>query len=293
MSDFKLLIKVSVDSERIDKYVAAASDFSRSDVQKLIKGNAVFVDSVCVRKANFIVRLGQEILITEVINKEINADPEKIDINIVYEDEHLVVINKKSGMVVHPAPGHHSGTLVNALLYHFKDLSNINGKVRPGIVHRIDKDTSGLLIVAKSNEAHQKLAQDLKDHKIKRTYLAWVDGIIENDVTHIKLPIGRDVKHRKKMSVTKVNSKDAITHVYVQKVVGKKTLIKCELETGRTHQIRVHLAHIKKPIWGDPMYGKKLDDFGQRLHAYKLEFKHPITNKNMVFEVDPPEEFNN
>lgn len=288
--EYKIKI-VSNTEDRIDKFIASHSEFSRSDVQKLIKGHAVFVDDAEVRKTNFTVRPGAVVKITEVIQKEINAKPEDIPIDIVYEDKDIAVINKKTGMVVHPAPGHHSGTLVNALLHHFKDLSDINGDIRPGIVHRIDKDTSGLLVVAKNNESHVKLAKELKEHNIRRSYLAWVEGKIENDITHIDLPIGRDEKDRRKMAVTENNSREAITHVHVEKILRDKTLVRCELETGRTHQIRVHLAYIKHPIVGDPVYGKSKSEFGQHLHAYKLEFFHPRTREAMSFTAPIPEGF--
>ena len=290
MSNFKQVIEVKYE-DRIDKYIASNSDFSRTDIKQLIQNHAVFYEGIAVRKPNFKVKEGGEILVTDVIRREMNASPEDIDIEVVYEDDDIAVINKKSGMVVHPAPGHLQGTLVNALLFRFKGLSDINGDIRPGIVHRIDKDTSGLLVVAKNNEAHKKLAEDLKEHKVQRTYLAWVSGKIDNKVTHIKLPIGRDPKHRQKMAVQDTNSKEAITHVYVEKIYNNKTLVRCELETGRTHQIRVHLSHIGHPIIGDPIYGKKIDEFGQRLHAYKLKFNHPITGKELSFEVDVPKEF--
>lgn len=291
MSDFELRIKAEYD-DRVDKYIAEHSSFSRADVKKLIEGSAIHVNGTEVRKPNFTVRTGQEILVTQIIEKEINAEPQDIPLDVIYEDKDIIVINKPSGMVVHPAPGHHEGTLVNALLFHFKDqLSDLNGKVRPGIVHRIDKDTSGLLVVAKTNEAHQILADELKEHKIKRTYLAWVEGRIENDITHINLPIGRDPKNRMKMAVTEENSKQAMTHVFTEKVLDDKTLVRCELETGRTHQIRVHLAYIKHPVIGDPMYGHGRGEFGQHLHAFKLEFDHPITGEPLKFEAPVPEEF--
>ena len=279
--------------ERIDKYLGDNSNFSRSDIKKLIAGHAVFSNNIEVRKANFKVREGDILKVTDVIKKEINALPEDIKIDVVYEDEHIIVINKASGMVVHPAPGHPGGTLVNALLFRFKDLSDINGPIRPGIVHRIDKDTSGLLVVAKTNEAHQKLAEDLKDHKIERTYYALVKGRLEDKITHIDLPIGRDPKHRQRMCVIRENSKEAVTHVYVEKINEESTLVRCELETGRTHQIRVHLAYIKHPIIGDPLYGTKIDDFNQRLHAARLKLNHPITEKEMVFESKIPKEIRN
>lgn len=288
--DFKLKITVEY-KDRIDKYLAEHSDFSRTDIKRLIEGHAIIVGDTSVRKANFTVQPGNVVYVTDIIQKEITALPEEIPLNIIYEDDDIIVINKNSGMVVHPAPGHHSGTLVNALLHHFKDLSDIGGQIRPGLVHRIDKDTSGLLVVAKNNEAHQFLSDELKEHLIKRTYYAWVEGRVAQQVLHIELPIGRDEKDRQKMAVTKNNSKMAITHVYVQKVLENKTLVKCELETGRTHQIRVHLAYIKHPIVGDPVYGHYLDEFGQRLHAAKLELVHPKTKKVMVFEAPLPEKF--
>lgn len=293
MSEYKLLLEVKIEKDRIDKFIADNSEISRSDVKKLIEGNAVFVDGIEVRKPNFSVREGQKVLVTDVIQKEIKTEPENIPLDIVFEDEHIVVVNKPTGMVVHPAPGHHSGTLVNALLYHFKDLSDINGKIRPGIVHRIDKDTSGLLIVAKSNDAHRKLAEELREHKIRRTYLAWVEGRMENEITHIDLPIGRDTKNRQRMAVTSENSKNAITHVYTERILDDKSLVRCELETGRTHQIRVHLAYIKHPILNDPFYGNGKDSFGQYLHAFKLEFDHPISGEPLKFEVPVPEAFKN
>ena len=290
MKNVKTIIKVAGEG-RIDKYIAENSDFSRSDIKKLIEGGAIFCNDIAVRKANFKVRDGAKVLITAIIQKEIHAKPESIEIDIIYEDEDIIIINKKSGMVVHPAPGHPGGTLVNALLHHFKNLSDINGDIRPGIVHRIDKDTSGLLVVAKNNDAHRFLASEIKEHKVERIYLAWTEGRIENKVIHLNLPIGRDTKHRQRMAVQHNHSKEAKTHVYVEKVLENKTLVKCELETGRTHQIRVHLAYIKHAIIGDPIYGKKIDDFGQRLHAYKLKLVHPTTKKIMEFKAPVPKEF--
>lgn len=290
MSKLKKIINV-VHRERIDKYISSNSNFSRNDIKKLIKNHCVFVDGILVRKPNFIVNKDNKILITDIIEKTINAKPESIKIDVLYEDKDIIIVNKKSGMVVHPSPGHSSKTLVNALLFRFKNLSNVNGKIRPGIVHRIDKDTSGLLIVAKNNDSHNFLVNQIKEHKIQRIYLAWVKGKIKNKIIHVKLPIGRDLKNRQKMSIQKINSKDAITHIYVQKILEDKTLIKCELETGRTHQIRVHLSHIGHPIIGDPIYGQKIDEFGQRLHAYKLILIHPVTRKKMEFISKPPLEF--
>ena len=277
--------------DRIDRYIAQNSSLSRTDVQRLINHKAIAVGNIVVRKASFQVRVKQSIMINQIIPKKINALPENIPIDVVYEDDDIIVINKKSGVVVHPAPGNASKTLVNALLFRFQNLSNVNGPVRPGIVHRIDKDTSGLLVVAKHNEAHINLAQQIKEHKVKRAYLCWVKKRPQDDITHLDLPIGRDPNNRKKMTVTKINSKKAITHIFAIKSYSDRTLLKCELETGRTHQIRVHLAYMKNPIIGDPVYGTSVDDFGQQLHAFELEFDHPITNKKMTFQANPPPRF--
>ncbi len=285
-------IKVTY-QDRIDKYISANSDLSRTEVQRLIVNHAIFVNDISVRKANFIVTPEQEIIIHPIVQKPIKVLPEPLELDIIYEDDDIIVINKQSGVVVHPAPGNYTGTLVSGLLHKFKELSTINEELRPGVVHRIDKDTSGLLIFAKNNEVHKFLAKELKDHKIKRTYLAWVEGKIINKVIHVDLPIGRDIKMRYKMAVTNSNSKWAKTHIFVEKIFDNFTLVRCELETGRTHQIRVHLSHIGHPIVGDPVYGRKIDDFGQRLHAYKLEFVHPRTKKIMIFKASLPSEFNN
>ncbi|QGZ97813.1 RluA family pseudouridine synthase [Mycoplasma sp. NEAQ87857] len=283
--------------ERIDKYIANNSDISRNDARLLIEEKAVTVNGVIVNKPKFQVYEGQEIHISRVIDKTIDVLPQQMDLNIVYEDEHLCVIDKPSGMIVHPAPGHKDNTLVNGLLYHFKNnLSNENGLLRPGIVHRIDKDTSGLLIIAKTNEVHKLLADMFFDHQIKRSYIAICDGVIQDKKLKLDLPIGRNVKDRQKMAVTNTNSKHAITYVtllstfYLDNL--PKSLVKCELETGRTHQIRVHLNYIKNPIYGDPIYNRYVDEFGQRLHAYKLKFTHPITKKEIVLFSNVPEEFN-
>ncbi|MGX9340681.1 RluA family pseudouridine synthase [Mycoplasma sp. 128] len=287
------MLKIEVKySDRIDKYITNNSEITRNDAQALINEGAVSVDGQKVNKNKFIVNEGQVIEIEKLIDKQVKIEPQNIGINIVYEDDKLLVINKKSGMVTHPAPGNYKDTLVNALMYHFKNnLSNENGLNRLGIVHRLDKDTSGLLLVAKDNETHRFLAKQLKDHKINRRYLAIVDGIIENKITNIDLPIGRDPKNRQKMAVTKTNSKEAQTKVtvldYVKIKDKDKTLIECELKTGRTHQIRVHLSYIGHPVYGDPVYGKDVDDFKQRLHAYKISFTHPNGNY-MEFEIEMP-----
>lgn len=288
----EIILNVSY-QERIDKYISDNTDISRNDVQIIIKDYGVFVDeNVEVRKPNFIVKPGHIIKVTKKINKkEFNIEPQNIPIDIVYEDEYIAIVNKPSGMVVHPAPGNYDQTLINALLYKFKDLSDLNGPIRPGIIHRLDKHTSGLLIVAKNNEAHRYFANLIKDHKINREYKALVDGVSENNIIHIDLPIGRDFKDRQKMMVTKQNGKNAYTDVYpLYTFENKYMLVKCVLKTGRTHQIRVHLKYINLPVLGDDLYWKYIDEFKQRLHAYKISFKH-INGKEMTFEVDYPKEF--
>ncbi|WP_027121409.1 RluA family pseudouridine synthase [Mycoplasma leonicaptivi] len=280
--------------DRIDKYVTNNSDISRNDIKQLILEGAVLVNNVKINKPKFEVHEGQIINIIKIIDKTIHINPEKMDLNIVYDDEYICVIDKPSGMVVHPSPGHHQNTLVNGLLYHFKNnLSNENGLLRPGIVHRIDKDTSGLLIIAKNNEVHKLLSDKFSTHSIKREYIAICDGILEDKRLKLNLPIGRSNKDRQKMAITNTNSKNAITNVTLLNSFylnnQPKSLVKCELETGRTHQIRVHMQYIGNPIYGDPVYGKSIDEFGQRLHAYSIEFQHPVTHKKMLFFSDLPE----
>lgn len=287
----EIILKVDY-QDRIDKYISDHTDISRNEVKNIIIDYGVFVDEIVeVRKPNFTVKPNHIIKITKKVNnKEYKIEPQNIPLDIIFEDEHIVIINKPSGMVVHPAPGNYDNTLVNALLYHFRNLSDLNGSIRPGIIHRIDKYTSGLLIVAKTNEAHRYFANLIKEHKINREYKAIVKGLITNDILHIDLPIGRCPNDRQKMMVTKNNSKNAYTDVYPLYHYKNHTLIKCVLKTGRTHQIRVHLSYIKHPVLGDDLYGKYLDDFRQRLHAYKLSFTH-INGKNLTFEVDYPEDF--
>lgn len=281
--------------DRIDKYISDNSTISRNDAKNLILQEAVYInDKKFVRKPNYIVREGMVITVMKLLEKEMNVEPVNIPLDIKYEDDDIIIINKPSDLVVHPSPGHYNDTLVNGLLYHFKKLSNENGLLRPGIVHRIDKDTSGLLIIAKNNEVHNKLVEQLKKHEIKRSYVAICEGILENKLTKINLPIKRSDKDRKKMAVHK-EGKKSITYVRLLKTfyIDKKpcSLVKCNLKTGRTHQIRVHLSYIKNPVYGDPVYGTKIDDFNQRLHAYKLEFIHPITNEKIKIFADVPKEF--
>lgn len=277
---------------RIDSYLAEELDLSRSKIQKLIKQEKVLVNDKPV-SSSYIVKEDDLVKVNDELDYEINIEPENIDLDIVYEDDYLLVINKKSGMVVHPAPGNYNGTLVNALLYRFKNLGS--DRIRPGIVHRIDKDTSGLLVVAKNDKVLELLSEMIKEKKVKRTYYALVDGIIPHQTGTIDAPIGRDINNREKMAVTDVNSKDSITHFKVLKRFNNvnQTLIECNLETGRTHQIRVHLAYIGYPVYNDPVYGKRKQttQFGQFLHSKKISFTHPITGELIEKEVDLPDEF--
>ncbi len=273
---------------RIDKYLIDLLNISRSKIQKLIDSNNIKVNGKDI-KNSYIVRVDDEIIVNDIIeNNEIL--PEKMDLDIVYEDEYLLVVNKPSGMVVHPSLGHYTNTLVNGLMY-YTSLSN--DKIRPGIVHRIDKDTSGLLLVAKNDDVHLYLSEEIKKRKVNRKYIALVHGVIKNDSGTIDAPIGRDLFDRKKMAVTDINSKDAITHFKVLDRYKDSTLIECVLETGRTHQIRVHMNYIGYPIVNDPLYGRKkiINDFGQMLHAKSIGFVHPIKEKYMEFECDCPKEF--
>lgn len=277
---------------RLDKYLMDNTDFSRSKIQKMIDNGYILVNNKEV-KPSYNVHLNDLITINDY---EENSDivPEDIPLDIIYEDEYLLVINKPSGMVVHPAPGNYTGTLVNALMYHCNSLSTINGSVRPGIVHRIDADTSGLLLVAKNDMVHNDLAKQISEKSVVRKYICLVHGVINEDSATIDAPIGRDTHDRKKMCVTGENSKEAVTHIRVLERYHMATLIECILETGRTHQIRVHMNYINHPVVNDPVYGyNKLDDreFGQMLHAKEIGFVHPITKEFMDFVVDPPKKF--
>lgn len=279
--------------ERIDKFLAQKLDKSRSLVQKLIKDELVLVNGEVV-KTNYSVADGDEIDVKQLyVVDNTNIIPQPMDLDIVYEDDDLLVINKPSGLVVHPAPGHYQDTLVNGLLAYSNKLSDINGEFRPGIVHRIDKDTSGLLVVCKNNETHEALANQLSDKTLFRQYLAIVHGEIEEDEGEIIAPIGRDPRDRVKMAVVAKNSKEAQTNFKVLERYDHYTLVSCNLLTGRTHQIRVHFDFINYPLVGDPLYGIKptIDTKGQALHAYKLGFVHPRSGEYMEFEAKPPQEF--
>ena len=281
-------MRVEENDIRIDVYLSEKLDLSRSKVQSLIKQDKVLVNGKNI-KSNYLVRENDEIEILDDLDFEINVEPVNIPLDIVYEDEYLMVINKPSGLVVHPAPGHYNDTLVNGLLYYLNKDKTKN--IRPGIVHRIDKDTSGLLMVAKDEKILETLSEMISKKEVKRVYLAIVDGVIEEDSAKINAPIGRDVNNRQKMAITSTNSKDAITNIKVLERFNNNTLIECILDTGRTHQIRVHLKYINHPVTNDPVYNNKSDSFGQMLHSYKLSFIHPITNKEINLKVDPPKEF--
>lgn len=282
------------DNERLDSFLAEEIDeVSRSYIQKLIKKELVTVNEKKV-KPSYVVNQGDRIAVNLPQPKKLDVKSENIPLDIVYEDDDVAVVYKPKGMVVHPAPGNYSGTLVNALLYHLENLSSINGVIRPGIVHRIDKDTTGLLMVAKNNIAHIHLSEQLKEHTITRKYHALVIGNIKEEEGTINAPIGRHNVDRKKMTVTDKNSKKAVTHFTVLKRYKQYTLIEAQLETGRTHQIRVHMSYINHPLVGDPVYGVKKDKFkldGQLLHAKVIGFIHPTKNEYMEFECGLPEDF--
>lgn len=277
---------------RIDKYLSDITEYSREFIQKLIDNNLVLVNEKCV-KPSYKVELNDKIIINdENFKEECDIVPTKMALNIVYEDDDVMVINKPSGLVVHPGSGNYTNTLVNGLMYYTKNLSDINGVIRPGIVHRIDKDTSGLLLIAKTNKAHEILADDFKNKRVKREYIALLNGVFKQGSATIDAPIGRDKNFREKMIVTAENSKNAVTHMKVLKRYKKYTLVSCILDTGRTHQIRVHMAYIGYPVHNDPVYAKgEATSFGQFLHSYKMKFIHPITKKEMEFEAPLPKEF--
>lgn len=293
MNDFSLIITEENIGERIDKFISEQDfELTRSAVQKLIDEGNILVNSKQIAK-NYKLRLNDIIDINIPEPEILDVKAQDLPLEFVYQDEDLAVVNKPKGMVVHPAAGNQDNTLVNALLYHCKgQLSGINGVIRPGIVHRIDKDTSGLLIVAKNDFSHVKLAEQIKAHTFTREYQAVLCGRLKNESGTINAPIGRDKFDRKKMCVTPHNSKEAITHYQVLELFEKHTLAKFNLETGRTHQIRVHTSYIGYPIYGDSVYGKAVKGVqGQCLHAKKIGFVHPRTNEYMEFDSELPEYF--
>ena len=279
---------------RIDAYLSTNTDYSRSKIVKMLEDGTILVNGKQV-KNSYSLKKNDLITIGEYEEEDMNVEPENIPLDIIYEDGDVMVINKPNGMVVHPAVGNNHGTLVNALLYYSKNLSDINGDFRPGIVHRIDAYTTGLLIIAKNNKAHEILADELSRKEVSRKYIALVWGVINEDTATIDAPIGRDTNDRKKMAVTSVNSKDAVTHLKVLERYKDTTLVELELETGRTHQIRVHMNYISHPIVNDPVYGRRkiIDETGQCLHAFSLKFKHPVTKEYMEFKCELPECFTN
>ena len=291
----KELIVESEEQKRIDAYISENTEYSRTAVQRLIEEEKITVNGK-KEKASYKVQNGDKIEIEEEPAKEIELKAQDIPVEILYEDDDIIVVNKPKGMVVHPANGNPDGTLVNAVMAICKDsLSGIGGEIRPGIVHRLDKNTSGAIIIAKNDKAHINLSEQLKNHEIKKTYIALVRGVVKENNATINMPIGRSKKDRKKMDIDK-NGKEAITHFKVLKRYKDCTLLEINIETGRTHQIRVHLSHIGYPIIGDEVYsnGKnKWNIEGQCLHAKSLDFKHPITGKNMHIEAPIPEYFEN
>lgn len=285
-------IVVEINEEiRIDKFLANNTDFSRSLIGKMIDDKRIFLNGKSV-KCSSKVSLNDIIELQDDYVKNEDIEPNEMKIDIVYEDDDIMVINKPSGMVVHPGSGNRNNTLVNGLMYYTTNLSDTNGEERPGIVHRIDKDTSGLLLVAKTNKSHEILANGFKNKEIKREYIALLKGVFPHNSATIDAPIGRDKIDRKKMTVTSENSKMAITHLKVLKRYKNYTLVSLILDTGRTHQIRVHMKYIGYPVYNDPFYtNDSTTTFGQFLHSSKMDFTHPITNKKMHFECPLPNEF--
>lgn len=293
MREIDIVVKEEDCLDRIDKYISEKEeDLSRSRVQQLIGEGCVFVnEELC--KAKYKVKANDHIFMSFEDQMDMEATPENMDLDVRYEDHDVIVINKPKGIVVHPANGNQNGTLVNGLLYHCKDLSGINGVLRPGIVHRIDKDTTGLLIAAKNDKAHASLSKQLQTKTVNRLYYALVHGVIEHEFGTIDAPIGRDPKDRQKMTVISENSKDARTHFKVLERFDDYTLVECRLETGRTHQIRVHMRYIGHPVVGDEKYSyrKTMKTNGQLLHAYQLTFEHPVTGKTTTVDAPLPKQF--
>lgn len=287
-------LEVEEDNKRIDAYLAEKlEEQSRVAIQRLIANNKIRVNGKST-KPSYKVQIGDKIEVEEEIPVEVSLKPQNIPLDIIFEDKDIIVVNKPKGMVVHPANGNPDGTLVNAIMAICKDsLSGIGGEIRPGIVHRLDKDTSGIMVIAKNDKAHINISNQIKEHKVKKTYIALVRGVIPENEATINMPIGRSEKDRKKMAVTK-NGKNAITHFKVLKRYNKYTLLQVNIETGRTHQIRVHLSQIGYPIIGDEVYSNGKNEWnikGQCLHAKSLEFVHPITQEKMYIEAKMPQYF--
>ncbi len=285
-------IKVENHLERLDKYLANNTDYSRSLISKMLEKELITVNNK-LEKASYKVRENDCIELPDNYSEEPDVMPVKMDLDIIYEDNDIMIINKPSGLVVHPGSGNYDNTLVNGLMYYTKSLSNLNGEERPGIVHRIDKDTSGLIVVAKNNKSHEILSQFFQNHQnIKREYIALIVGEFPHETATIDAPIGRDESDRKKMTVTDKNSKSAVTNLKVLKRYKGYTLVSLILETGRTHQIRVHMKYIGYPVFNDPVYtNKKCSEFGQFLHSYRIEMVHPITKERLEFTAPLPSEF--
>lgn len=293
MEDIKIKIIDEYIGKRIDKVLTNVLDgYSRTQIQLLIQNGHVKINDKVV-KSSYKIESNDDIYVHIPEPENTDILPENIPLNIVYEDQDVIVVNKPTGMIVHPSAGIYTGTLVNALLYHCHDLSGINGVTRPGIVHRIDKETSGLLMVAKNDMAHQSLSEQLQEHSVIRRYYALVHGLIPHEFGRIEAPIGRDPHDRQKMTCTDKNAKSAITNFKVIERFKDMTLVECRLETGRTHQIRVHMQYIGYPVYGDPQYGLKRDDtsYGQYLHAKILGFVHPRTNEKLYFDSELPDFF--
>lgn len=284
-------LEVTKNNIRIDSYITEETDYSRSKIAKGIKEGKILVNNKPVQ-ASYKVKEKDIIEIEPLEEEVIDVIPEKMDLDIVYEDEYLAIINKKSGVVVHPAVGNYSHTLVNGLMYHFNTISK-EKTIRPGIVHRLDKDTSGLMVVAKNDKVHEQLSNMIKEKQVERKYLALVWGIVKHEKGTIDAPIGRDINNRQKYTVTDINSKDSITHFKTLKRYKEATLIECKLDTGRTHQIRVHMEYIGHPVVNDPVYVRRkiINNFGQMLHSKSIKFTHPVTKELLSFEVEPPKEF--
>lgn len=278
---------------RIDKYLSECLEYSRSLIIKMLEQGDILVNEKIV-KPSYKTKMGDKVEIVNEYHEENDILPIQMDLNILYEDEDIMVINKPAGVVVHPGNDNQNNTLANGLVYYTQELSDLNGENRPGIVHRLDKDTSGIMLVAKSNRAHAVLGEDFKNHDVKREYVALLCGVFPHNKAKIDAPIGRDKNNRKRMAVTAEHSKHAITHVNVLKRFKNHTLVCLHLETGRTHQIRVHMQYIGYPVFNDPVYGHQvLPEHGQFLHSRTIDFLHPITKEAMHFSCELPDYFSN